>query len=91
MRNLQELRNFLLDIIPEIKNGKIEVPKAAAICAATNSIINLTRLEVDYFSKKDGKSQSDFIIETVEMTVKSIENKKDPPYEFYTPKDKEEE
>ena len=54
MRTLQELRNVLLDIIPNIiiVTGKIEVNKANAICAATNSIINLTKLEVDYFEKQ---------------------------------------
>ena len=36
MRSLQQLRNLLLDIIPEIRSGKIEVNKANAICAATN-------------------------------------------------------
>ena len=53
MRSLQQLRNLLLDIIPDIRDGKIEVNKANAICAATNSIINLTKLEIEYFENQD--------------------------------------
>lgn len=82
MRSLQQLRNLLLDIIPEIRNGKVEVNKANAICAATNSIINLTKLEVDYLGSQDENFKSDFIIETVEKTVLELENKQKFPYEF---------
>jgi len=82
MRSLQQLRNLLLDIIPEIRSGKIEVNKANAICAATNSIINLTKLEVDYLGQQDNTFKSDFIIEPVEQIVKELENKQKAPYEF---------
>lgn len=82
MRSLQELRNLLLDIIPEIRAGKIEVNKANAICAATNSIINLTKLEVDYLDSQDDDFKSDFIIEPVSSTIKKLEDKQKVPYEF---------
>ncbi|MBS0645326.1 MAG: hypothetical protein JSR97_01875 [Verrucomicrobia bacterium] len=82
MRSLQQLRNLLLDIIPEIRSGKIEVNKANAICAATNSIINLTKLEVDYLGSQDDAFKSDFIIEPVDQIVKELENKQKVPYEF---------
>ncbi|MBP8995025.1 MAG: hypothetical protein KBG30_14610, partial [Bacteroidales bacterium] len=67
---------------PEIRSGKIEVNKANAICAATNSIINLTKLEVDYLGSQDDAFKSDFIIEPVEQIVKELENKQKVPYEF---------
>lgn len=82
MRSLQQLRNLLLDIIPDIRAGKIEVNKANAICAATNSIINLTKLEIDYFENQDNDFTSDFIVEPISETLKQLENKHKTPYEF---------
>ena len=82
MRSLQQLRNLLLDIIPDIRAGKIEVNKANAICAATNSIINLTKLEIDYFENQDNDFTSDFIVEPISETLKQLENKHKAPYEF---------
>ena len=88
MRTLQELRNFLLDIIPDIRNGKIEVNKANAICAATNSIINLTKLEVDYFEKQEQEYENDFIVEPIKDVIKKIEQKNHQPNEFDSTKTK---
>lgn len=84
MKNLQDLRNVLLEIIPEIRTGKIEVNKANAICTATNSIINLTKLELDFLSSKE--IETDFIskpiTESLEETLKRIEEKNKEPYKF---------
>lgn len=82
MRSLQQLRNLLLDIIPDIRDGKIEVNKENAICAATNSIINLTKLEIEYFENQDNEFTSDFIVEPISETLKQLESKHKEPYEF---------
>ena len=82
MRSLQQLRNLLLDIIPDIRDGKIEVNKANAICAATNSIINLTKLEIEYFENQDNEFTFDFIVEPISETLKQLESKHKAPYEF---------
>lgn len=81
MRTLESLRNTLLDIIPDIRSGKLEVGKANAICSMTNSIINLTKLEVDYYeTNKVGKSE--FILSPLDNTIKQIEEKNKEPYIF---------
>ena len=48
MKTINDLRNLLLNVITEVKNGKLEVTKAQAICATANSIVNLTKLEMLY-------------------------------------------
>lgn len=86
MRTLQELRNMLLDIIPEIKSGSIEVSKANAICSTTNSIINLTKLEMDYNGIQGDKPSNDFILEPKNDVLAEIslneKKRNEKPYEF---------
>lgn len=58
MSVLNELRNSLLQTVEDVRNKKIDATDAIAISKNAQTIINLTRLELDYFmlSKTDDKS-----------------------------------
>lgn len=58
MSVLNELRNSLLQTVEDVRNKKIDAMDAIAISKNAQTIINLTRLELDYFmlSKTDDKS-----------------------------------
>lgn len=76
MRSLNSLRNFLLDMVKEVKSGSVDVAQAESIIKTTNTIISITRLEVDVTGK------SDFIIDSVKESLLEIEEREKKPYEF---------
>jgi hypothetical protein len=83
MRNVNELRNFLLDCIKEVKSGTLDVPKAQAICSMTNSVINLTKLEMLYNGDDVGVEFMNDIKEedeNLDETLREIEEKNKQPY-----------
>lgn len=82
MRTLNELREFLLDTITEIKSGKCDIQKANAICSTANSVISLTRLQMDY--NENAENELKFISEegNIKMSLKEIEERKKLPVVF---------
>ena len=84
MKNVNDLRGFLLKTITEVKAGTLEVPKAQAICALSNSIINITKLEMVYnasdvgvgFMNTEELNEDD----DLEDTMREIEEKNKQPY-----------
>lgn len=82
MRTLTELRELLLKTIKEVKDGKVDVQKANAMCSMANSVINLTRLEMDYLitcEKEINFIKEDYNIET---SLEEIEERNKKPYEI---------
>ena len=82
MRTLTELRELLLMTIKEVKEGKVDVAKANAMCSMANSVINLTRLEMDYLincEKEIPFVKEDYSIET---SLEEIEERNKKPYEI---------
>lgn len=82
MRTLTELRELLLKTIKEVKEGKVDVPKANAMCAMANSVISLTRLEMDYLincEKEIPFVKDDYHIDT---TMEEIAENNKKPYEI---------
>ena len=47
-KTLDDLRNILMDNIKKIKNGELPLDKAREIVAHSNSIINITKVELEY-------------------------------------------
>lgn len=82
MNNLSELRKLLLTSISEIKTGKLDVPKASAMCAMANSVISLTRLEMDYLIRCEFEIPFAQPEEGIESTLREIEENNKKPYTF---------
>ena len=84
MKNVNDLREFLLKTITEVKAGTLEVPKAQAICALANSIINITKLEMVYNGSDAGigfmNNEEENEDEDLEDTLREIEEKNKQPY-----------
>ena len=57
MKNINDLRANLIDAIIEVKSGKMKPETAKIICAQTQTVLNLTKLEMLY--KRDKKDMSD--------------------------------
>lgn len=85
MENLNTVRKFLLQTLPEIKNGKCEVPKANAICAMANSIISISRLELDYWDNSEVELpffQDEEPEDEIQKSLNEIEERKKIPVSF---------
>lgn len=52
MKNLNELRQALLDTVDDVRQQKITADDAVAISKNAQAVINLTRLELDYIMMK---------------------------------------
>jgi len=68
--------------ISEIKSGKLDVPKANAMCSMANSVISLTRVEMDYLIRCEVSMPFVQPTEDIETTLKEIEERNKKPYEF---------
>ena len=62
MKNLNELRQALLDTVNDVRKQKITADDAIAISKNAQVVINLTRLELDYIMlKSTDKSEVKFL------------------------------
>lgn len=62
MKTLNELRDALLQTVDDVRDRKIDAAEAIAISKNAQTIINLTRLELDYFTlKKDQDKEIKFL------------------------------
>lgn len=74
-----KLRKLLFETICDLKEGKISVEKAKQIASSAQVIINLSKVEID-FAKLAHRKELDFFPESIDETLRKIEDKKNEPY-----------
>lgn len=72
MKNLDELRQALLQTVEDVRNKKMSAHDAMAVSKNAQAVINLTRLELDYHIMK--KEQEE---DNLDFFDKSLEGAKD--------------
>lgn len=84
--NINDLRDLLLNVITEVKDGSLEIDKAKTICAVSNSVINLTRIEMMYNGDNVGIEFMNYIQdeEDVSESLREIEERNKQPYKIET-------
>lgn len=71
MRNINDLRETLLDTIQALKDGKINVDTAKAIGELSQVVVNSAKVEVDII--RAGGGRSTFVPLDSEPTPKKLE------------------
>lgn len=75
MKNIKELRNFLGDVMKDLKEGKIDVDKAKTISGLGQVIVDSAKVEVEFIKAAKIKDATDFISDGI---VKQLHNGEPP-------------